>query len=255
MKIQIVGCGEAFDSGLGNNSFLVTTPARKPNPATRVLIDCGYQIPERLWQLQLHSKLNGLYLTHTHADHSFGVVPLLTRYWEEKRQAPFTIIGHSGVRSYVNKLMQLGYPRMLAKLPFELEFIVVKPTQPLNWRGITLATAKSEHGVKNLSVRLNYDQKSCAFSGDGSITPATTALYDGVDILFHELFATRKDINGHTNIRALEQLTESTNIGKIVVSHHSRHYKTAIKRALAKQDSTASSRLWESAEPNAQFSI
>ena len=92
MDVHVVGAGEAFDSGLGNNSFLLSA-TRGPT----VLIDCGYQIPERLWARDLHRSIDAIYFTHTHADHAFGVVPLLTRFWEERRKRSLTIIGHRGV--------------------------------------------------------------------------------------------------------------------------------------------------------------
>jgi ribonuclease Z len=255
MKIRVIGCGEAFDSGPGNNSFLLSAPATEHSPSTQLLIDCGYQIPERLWHQGLHTSLDGLYLTHTHADHSFGVVPLLTRFWEEKRSQAFTIIGHNGVKNYVEKLMELGYPRMLGKLPYPLHFISVSPAAAIEWNGINVTTAQSEHGIKNLSVRFEHDSKSCAFSGDGGITPATRALYDGVDLLFHELFATRRNVPGHTNLVSLSALERELELARIVVSHHGRRYKDAVVRAIDSSNKRSKHATWISAKPDQEFVV
>jgi ribonuclease Z len=139
MQVRVFGCGEASDSGVGNNGFLLT--GQGSGATARILIDCGYQTPERLWADGLHRGLNAIYLTHTHthADHGFGVVPLLTRYWEERRTRFLTIIGHRGVCSYITKLMNLG-------------FKLVSSSRPLAWGGLTFRTGRSQHGVMNLSV-------------------------------------------------------------------------------------------------------
>ena len=74
-QLGLIGCGEAFDTGFGNNSCIFFGE-RLPT----VLFDCGYQIPERLWALApgLRS-VDAVYLTHFHADHAMGLAPLIVR--------------------------------------------------------------------------------------------------------------------------------------------------------------------------------
>ena len=148
MKVTVIGTGEAFDSGLGNNAFVLDGRG-----VPTILVDCGYQIPERLWATGLHRKLDGIYLTHTHADHSFGIVPLIGRFLVERRERPLPVIGHSGVGSFVRRALDLGYPGMRENLPFPLEFITVSPARRLDFGALSLACARSDHGVLNLSVR------------------------------------------------------------------------------------------------------
>ena len=248
MEVRVVGTGEAFDSGVGNNAFLLDAAG-----GATLLVDCGYQIPERLWARGLHRGIDAIYLTHTHADHAFGLVPLLTRYWEERRRRALTIIGHGGVRSFVGKALDLGFPGIAARFAFPIEFVAVRPGRPLSWRGLTLDTARSRHGVTNLSVRFTAGGRSCAFSGDGGITEDTAALYAGVDTLFHELFATRRDVPGHTNLTALKRLVDRIRPARVVVSHHGRRYKDGVRRAVAKLGPAPTE--WVSAEPDQTFVI
>lgn len=250
MEVRVVGCGEAFDSGLGNNAYLLSAGGR------RILIDCGYQIPERLWAGGLHRSLDAVYFTHTHADHAFGIVPLLVRYWEERRKKPLSIIGHRGVSSFVRKALELGFPGFGARLNFPLDFVVVKPGTASSWGGLTLDTARSQHGVTNLSVRFTEGGRSCAFSGDGAVTPETDALYRGVDLLFHELFSVRRKVPGHTNVPAIRALAESARPTRIVVSHHARRYKAAVLRAVAGLDERrVGGARWIAAKPDQTFQI
>ena len=254
MKVRVIGCGEAFDTGLGNNSFLLSATGR--GGTVRVLVDCGYQIPERLWAHRLHRGIDAIYLTHTHADHAFGIVPLLTRYREERRTRPLVLIGHRGVESFVGKALDLGFPGIRNRIRFPLSFVVARPAQPLEWSGLAIRTARSAHSVMNLSVRFEHAGRSCAFSGDGAITPETRALYAGVDVLFHELFAVRRDVPGHTNLGALRALAADIGARRIVVSHHGRRYKTSVRRAVAALDpASAAHPRWVSAEPGQVYAI
>jgi len=228
MKVTVIGAGEAFDSGIGNNAFLLHG-ANLPT----ILVDCGYQIPERLWARRLHRRLDAVYLTHTHADHSFGLVPLIGRYLVERRERPLPIIGHSGVGSFVRRALDLGYPGMREHLPFPLEFISVAPSRGLDFGALSLTCARSDHGVKNLSVRFEADGASCAFSGDGAPSAATEALYRGVDVLFHELYTVRRKHPGHSTLAELKALAARTGVRRVVVSHHARENKARLHRAVA----------------------
>ena len=237
MKVTVIGSGEAFDSGIGNNAFLLSGRG-----LPTILIDCGYQIPERLWQNGLHRRIDALYLTHTHADHAFGTIPLLSRYWLEGRREPFTVIGHSGTESYLRKLFDLGFPGMRARLSFPLEFLSVRPGQTTTYGALTLRTARSDHSVKNLSVRFEASERvgrgrkvrSVAFSGDGDWNRATANLYEGVDLLCHELYTLSRAIPGHVNLARLRELVEERAIERILVSHHARLERVRLARTVGR---------------------
>lgn len=242
MKVTVVGVGEAFDSGVGNNAFVL-----HGRGLPTVLVDCGYQIPERLWATGLHRKLDAVYLTHTHADHAFGLVPLLGRFLVERRERPFPVIGHSGVASFVRRAFDLGYPGMREALPFPLEFIAVSPRRRIDFGALSLVCARSDHGVRNLSVRFEAGGASCAFSGDGAPSAATEALYRGVDVLFHELYTLHGKRPGHSTLAELRALAARAEVPRVVVSHHARKHKARLHRAVAALRDPA--REWITARP------
>ena len=248
MKVTVIGTGEAFDSGLGNNAFVLDGRG-----VPTILVDCGYQIPERLWATGLHRKLDGIYLTHTHADHSFGIVPLIGRFLVERRERPLPVIGHSGVGSFVRRALDLGYPGMRENLPFPLEFITVSPARRLDFGALSLACARSDHGVLNLSVRFEAQGASCAFSGDGAPSAATAALYHGVDVLFHELYSVRRKLPGHSTLAELRALADRAGVPRVVVSHHAREYKARLHRAVAALREPG--REWTTARPGQTIRI
>ena len=166
-------------------------------------------------------------------DHSFGLVPLIGRFLIERRERPLPVIGHSGVASFVRGALDLGYPGMRDHLPFPLEFVAVSPARRLDFGALSLSSARSDHGVLNLSVRFEAEGSSCAFSGDGAPSAATEALYRGVDVLFHELYSVRRKLPGHSTLAELRALAARAEVPRVVVSHHARKYKARLHRAVA----------------------
>ncbi len=114
--LKIIGNGEAFTATNCNTSFLLTSDNGN------ILIDCGYQVPQKLWLESDHEQIVLILLTHFHADHSFGVVPLLVRYLEEKRTRPLQIWGPEGVEKFVMDILELGYPGVSRFFKYPIEF-------------------------------------------------------------------------------------------------------------------------------------
>lgn len=77
MKITVLGCGTAF-TGLKtyNQSFLIEENGEK------LLIDCGEDTPKALLYHNVDIKtIGGVYISHLHADHCFGIPRMaLSRY-------------------------------------------------------------------------------------------------------------------------------------------------------------------------------
>ncbi len=228
-RLTILGTGEAFDSGRGNNACLLHG-TRRAGTVPCLLLDCGYQIPERLWALgRVYPRLDGIYLTHLHADHAFGVVPLLTRFFEERRTRPLSLIGAPGLSAYVRKLFALGYPNLYSRLGFELQFIEVRPGIACKWNTLELRVARSLHSVMNYSVRVEKPGGwSFGVSGDGEMTAETEALFDDVDLLFQEIYSDRP-APLHGNLGQLERFARRARISRVIgVTHHSRQLRARI---------------------------
>lgn len=235
-RLRILGCGEAFDSGLGNNSCLLYDGAKgvpcKSKRFPTILFDCGYQIPERLWALpKLYPELDAVVLTHFHADHAFGLAPLLVRFAEEGRTDPLGIFGPSGAGAFCGKLLDLAYPGIRQKLPFEVEFCEFKQRDSVEWAGLTFHCARSQHSVMNLAVRVEGEGISFAVSGDGGLTPATCELYDGVGLLLHEVYTVEQEIENHSDLKTLSKFVAKSAIQRVGITHVCRREKTAMKQA------------------------
>lgn len=230
MKIKILGCGEAFDSeGLGNNAC-VLYGAGLPT----VIFDCGYQIPERLWRHpKIYKNLNAIYFTHAHADHYFGIVPLVTRFKEEGRSADLRIFGPKGIAGKVLSLLKLGYPGSADRPGFRLVFKELRGQESFRLENLKFRCAVSAHSQFNLSVRVTGPGgRGFAVSGDGNLTPATRKLYDGVDLLLHECFWLKQGANCHASLEAIRGFADAHRVGRIGVTHLSRYYRKQIVNAV-----------------------
>lgn len=191
--IIFTGVGEAFEPAQGNSSVLLRSTE------TTVLIDCGYAVPRGLFAMDLDPDLvDVIFLTHFHADHWFGLPPVLRRWVQEKRKKELWVAGQTGIEEKVKMLLELGYPGMLAKSTFSIQFIEIE--QPWKFRELTLSTAPTKHSIRNLAVRIDGPGFTLGVSGDGELTQASRDLFSNCTTLVHEAFFADKqaDVPAHT---------------------------------------------------------
>jgi ribonuclease BN (tRNA processing enzyme) len=228
--LTFVGTGEAFDPALTNTSLLY-------RGASTVLFDCGYSVPHALWAISRDPDLlDAIYVTHIHADHAFGLPSLLLPMRIEGRTRPLTVVGGPGTDRWLWRLLRLAYPGAFEKLKFPLEFAIVSPRRPVEHGGLLFEVARSEHPVRNLSVRVTDAGRSFAFSGDGVPTPATERLYRGVDLLVHEAFWLEGEGHGHTSAEDVIAMAQSGGAGRVALLHVAKELKAAVGERVSRHD-------------------
>jgi ribonuclease BN (tRNA processing enzyme) len=217
--ITVIGSGEAFDRGIGNTSYLL-----RGRKLPSVLFDCGYQIPERLWSKALHADLDAVCFTHLHADHSFGIVPLLVRFAEEGRTKPLHILGPRGTDRFVSRLLDMGYPGFAKRISFDIRFVTLSTSSATQFRGLRLTCARTVHSILNFTIRVDLPGRLAAFavSGDGQITPETKRLVSDVCVLFQEIYSEAPGIPVHADLATIRAWIPETSIKILVASHFAR---------------------------------
>lgn len=65
MRIQVIGCGAAFSPEIGNSSIIIWDGKGKG-----FLIDCGYTVYPILKKKNLIGKIDKIFITHRHGDHT-----------------------------------------------------------------------------------------------------------------------------------------------------------------------------------------
>jgi ribonuclease BN (tRNA processing enzyme) len=199
MNVIFTGVGEAFDEALGNTSLLVLFETKEVK--RQVLLDCGFTAAHAFWRESPDPlELDAVWISHFHGDHFFGLPLLLLRFWEEGRKRPLVIIGQNGIGDKVTAALDLAYPRFRPKLGFEIEVLEVTPTKDLQLLGLRWSFAENGHSSPCLALRLDHDQGSVFYSGDGGPTDATRALAAECELIVHEAFGLDELHAGHGSV-------------------------------------------------------
>ena len=105
MRAVFAGVGEAVDERLPNTSILLESQGH------RLLLDCGFTAAHTLFAAapDAATTLRGVFISHFHGDHWFGLPALLSRLMVEGRTAPLAIVGLPGVEEKVRGLVPLAY--------------------------------------------------------------------------------------------------------------------------------------------------
>lgn len=200
LEVIFLGVGEAFDEALSNTSILIRYKGADI-PVT-LLLDCGFTAPPPFWREEPDANgLDGIWISHFHADHCFGLPALLVRFWEEGRVKELRLLGQNGLESFTRKCLDLAYPGFYERLTFPLSFIELEPYNNVNIFGLSLQTAENAHPQTNLALRIDVEGKSIYYSGDGKPTPESMALAQGSEFIIHEAFHLETEIPGHGTIK------------------------------------------------------
>lgn len=225
--LTFVGTGEAFDPDLPNTSLLW-------RGSRTLLLDCGYRVPHALWALSRDPDLlDGVWISHLHADHTFGLPALLLWMRLEGRTRPLTVLGGPGVDRWLSRLCGLAYPGMREKSTFPIEAVSVSPRRPAQWGPLRLDVARTAHPVRNQAVRVTDGDRRFAYSGDGAPTPASERLFAGVDVLVHEAFWLDAPAKGHAAVAQVLELARQAGVGRLAIVHVAKELRAqAATRAL-----------------------
>src|SRR5581483_12001480 len=223
-EIQVLGCGEAFDDRLPNNSYLVRAGGRV------LLLDCGYSIPHRLWHVERDdSVVDLIYISHAHADHYFGLPAVLGRMWEQGRTKPLVILSQHPLLQEIRDLMEAGYRGLAARFGFPLEFMAAKPGAKVEWQGMTFDFAPTRHSVSNLAIRISHGEKSICYSGDGAITDEARRLYNGANLLIHEAYSFEPS-PVHADIEDVIGTARTQQVKRVALTHIQRELRRDLAR-------------------------
>ena len=229
--VTFVGTGEATDPALPNTSLLY-------RGHRTLLLDCGYAVPHALWAVESDPRaLDGIYVSHLHADHAFGLPAVLIAMRNGGRRRPLDILVASGKARAIQHIADLGYPTSFhPDKCFPIRYVEIPP-QGLDWGKARLSVAQTHHRhVVNHALRVNEERYALAYSGDGAPTAASMSLYANAGTLVHECFSTDAEgcPQGHACLDALVRLTETIAVGELCLLHAARHQTVSLGHAVTK---------------------
>lgn len=222
VTVRFLGVGEACDETQPNTSLLVEAKAGVDAGPVQLLLDCGFTAPHRYFQACGDPEaLDALWVSHFHGDHFFGIPLLLLRFWEMNRLKPLIVVSQPGGLDAILRAMDLAYPGFSKRLTFPLEEVVLDAGDAKEICGTVWRAAQTEHGQKNLSVRLDGRSWSLFYSGDGRPTAETEKLAQGCDCAVHEAFVLdgAESIPGHGTVNGCLRWARAAAVRRLALVH------------------------------------
>lgn len=220
MRITFAGVGEAFDETLPNTSILFQTQT------CSLLADCGFTAATAFWRVADNPMdLDGIYISHFHGDHFFGLPALFIRFIDGGRTKPLIIFGQPGVEERVRGAMDLAYAGTLAKSGLQIEFIECTPESDHFFEDMRLRFAYGDHPKPCLGLRVDSGDLSAFYSGDGRPTADTLELAKGCTLVAHESFSLDPITPGHGTVDSSIAFARETGARGLALVHMNREVR------------------------------
>jgi len=177
----------------------------------KLLFDAGRGVPIRLRQLNVPlGKINVLFLTHYHSDHTSGIPDVWLTGWLQgayaRRTSPFHVIGPVGAKALMSNLekayaLDIKIRLEDEKLPPEGIATVVeefdKDGSVYEKNGVKVIAFAVDHGLAikpAVGYRIEYKGRSVTISGDTRYDQNVIKYGTGSDVLIHEVGSARPEL-------------------------------------------------------------
>lgn len=240
IEVIFLGVGEAFDEQFPNTSILIHHNTGT-SPVT-LLLDCGFTAPPQFWkEVPEADRLDGIWISHFHGDHYFGLPALLIRFWEEGRTKILTLLGQKGIETFARQALDLAYPGFYERLAFPIRFVEVEPGQEVQVFGITFQAAENSHPQRDLALRIDARQTAIYYSGDGRPTPEGMALAKGSQLVIHEAFHVEGDVPGHGTVTGAIDMARKCGASRLALVHIQRKVRRQVMERIQEFEEMARS--------------
>ena len=219
MRLQFVGCGDAFGSGGRFNTCF-----RVERPGGDYLIDCGASSLVALRKLGVDpNAIKTIFISHLHGDH-FGGLPffILDAQFYSRRREPLTIVGPPGLAERLTQAMEVFFPgSSTAQRRFEVNVREIAPGSDLTVGGIHVQAIEVKHacGAPPLGLRLSSDGKTIAYTGDSEWTEALVAVGRDADLFIVEALSFDRRVPQHLDYAAFRANAARIGAKRVVLTH------------------------------------
>ena len=218
MRLQFVGCGDAFGSGGRFNTCFHVECA-----GGNFLIDCGASSLIAMKKLAIdRNRIDFIILTHFHPDH-FGGVPffILDAQLVAKRTRPLTIVGPPGLRGWCDRLFAATFPGD-RKLPFDLSLRELEIGTRNRQGALAVTPFHVRHDDKAgpcLAYRIEADEKVICYSGDTEWTDVLLDAARGADLFICECYMYEKIVRAHLSLSTLREKLPAIGARRVILTH------------------------------------
>ncbi len=222
MKLQFVGCGDAFGSGGRlNTCFHVWSES------TNFLIDCGASSLIGLKRLSIdRNAIKAIFITHFHADH-FGGLPffMLDAQFFTRRTEPLVVVGPPGLTEWYERVMETSFPGSSKIVPkFPLSLHEMRAGESLSIGGVDARAFQANHGNLDgpyFAFRISVEGKVIAYTGDSEWTEEIGKAGHLADVFIAEAYFFDKKVKLHLDLSTLERNIASVKPRRLILTHMS----------------------------------
>lgn len=219
MRLQFLGCGDAFGSGGRFNTCFHVSAGE-----SAFLIDCGASSMVAMRKFGVDpNRIATVFLSHLHGDH-FGGLPfmILDAQLISRRSAPLTIAGPPGLAERLRATMEALFPgSSTVARKFALEIRELTPGERQVVNGVTITPFEARHsaGAPPFAPRLEWGGKVIAYSGDTEWTEALIPAGRGADLFISECSSYDRKVRHHLDWQTLRPRLQEIGAKRVILTH------------------------------------
>ena len=143
-------------------------------------------------------------------------------------------VGIGTNRAEVIEEIKKGVYRALAffdsfkDIKFEINFIEVESGQKINFQDLELSFAETEHSRENSVIKVENNNKSVCYSGDGMFTKQAEEVYKDSDLVIQETYLYDEKRIGHACVVDAIKMAEENNIKCLALTHINRNVRQEV---------------------------
>ncbi len=168
-----------------------------------LLIDCGRGCTTRLAQYdpRLVARIDKLFFTHLHSDHTVGAPDLWLNGWTQGRTVPLRVWGPRGSRELMRGLLAAysidirsrlddGVPPNTDGLRTSVTLIELREAVVFDEKDLRVTAFPVKHGATEAyGYRVDHAGRSVLISGDTTLTPSLSRVGAGADVALLEVLS------------------------------------------------------------------
>jgi ribonuclease BN (tRNA processing enzyme) len=191
-----------------------------------LLMDCGPGIALEMARQEWLNPLDGIIISHAHADHCADLLPLAYQRRFPQIQPALPVWGSVGVGQVMAGLDRLfgipSLPELATPLTSAFAFTAIQPGSTFRCGSLTIETLRTQHPAPTMALR--FPEFGIVYTADGAMTTDLVEFARGARLLVAEatyLDGTGRDLAGHGHLTGAlaGQLAEQAGAAQLLVTH------------------------------------
>jgi ribonuclease BN (tRNA processing enzyme) len=219
VRIQFLGCGDAFGSG-GRFQTCIHVQAE----IGQFLIDCGASSLIAMKRFGVDpSQIETILVSHLHGDH-FGGLPffLLDAQLVARRARPLVIAGPPGLAARLEAALEVFFPGSSA-MPWRFDLQVIElradETATIGLLAVRPSTVVHAGDAPAYALRVECERKVLAYSGDTEWTETLLDVARDADLFICEAYTFERKLRFHLDYQTLMDHRAALGCGRLVLTH------------------------------------